>query len=74
MTNKKKEENAEDKFSSQPKEKQKEKEAFSFDFEITDFDDKKTPINLSPYTICVKNLKLILVKLLLLFVDRQLML
>jgi hypothetical protein len=56
MKSKEKEENkkesTEAKFSSQPKEK----EAFSFDFEITAFDDKKTPLNLSPYTICVKNL------------------
>ncbi len=60
MTSKEKEENKKESteatFSSQPKEKQKEKEAFSFDFEVTDFDDKKTPLNLSPYTICVKNL------------------
>jgi hypothetical protein len=56
MSSKNKKESTEATFSSQPKEKQKEKEAFSFDFEVHNFDEKKTPLNLSPYTICVKNL------------------
>lgn len=58
MISKEKEENkkesTEAKFSSQPKEK--EKEAFSFDFEVPNFYEKKTPVNLSPYSIRVKNL------------------
>ena len=49
-------ESTEAKFSNQPKEKEKEKEVFSFDFEVPNFDEKKTPVNLSPYIFRVKNL------------------